>query len=77
MVSSGSETGFFSSLLEDHKRLAERFGEATIRAYESAQKGSMRFIIKCMEGKVADYGKVCEAEADRRFPNPLKGQNLQ
>jgi hypothetical protein len=59
--------------VEDHKRLVERFGEAAVRRHESAQESATRFVMKCMDERGMEFGKVCDAEADRRFPDPLKG----
>jgi hypothetical protein len=63
--------------IEYRKRLVHRFGEATVRMHESAQGSATRFVIRCMDERGMEFGKACDAEANRRFPDPLKGQDLQ
>nr|WP_294527709.1 hypothetical protein [uncultured Rhodopila sp.] len=63
--------------IEHRKVLVQRFGESTVRQHESAKEFSLRFVIKCMNKRGMEFGKACDTEADRRFPDPIKGQDLQ
>jgi hypothetical protein len=63
--------------VENRKRLVERFGEAIVRRHESAQEAATRFVIKCMDQRGVEFGEACDAEANRRFPDPIRSQDLQ
>jgi hypothetical protein len=60
--------------VEDRKELVMRFGEAKVRQHESAKEASIRFATQCADQRGMAAVKACVAEADRRFPDPLKGQ---